>query len=210
MSRQIYPDPNVIYPIEGITRTCFLKNIISNPRIIIGNYTYYDDPQDIYNFEKNVLYLFDFLQDKLIIGKFCQIACGVSFIMNGSNHALEGISTYPFKIFGKSWNSASLNVTYKGNITVGNDVWIGNSAVIMPGVKIGHGVIVGANSLVTKNIEPYMIVGGNPATIIRRRFDNEIIEFLLKLSWWNWSIKKITENIHHITNGNLGALMQLL
>ncbi len=109
MNSQPYPDPNTLYPLKGTSRTCFLKNIITNPQIIVGDYTYYDDPVDIYNFERNVLYLFDFIQDKLIIGKFCQIAAGVRFIMNGANHAMDGISTYPFKIFGHAWADASLN-----------------------------------------------------------------------------------------------------
>ena len=215
-----YPDPNTIYPIKGVTRTCFLKNIISNPQIIVGDYTYYDDPEDIYNFEKNVLYLFNFIDsevifkeemmnEKLIIGKFCQIATGVKFICNGSNHAMNGISTYPFKVFGKGWKDAFMDVESKGNITIGNDVWIGNSAIIMPGILIGHGAIIGASALVTKNVEPYSIVGGNPATIIRKRFDDETINFLLRLSWWDWDIEKITENIKHITVGNIEALKKV-
>lgn len=202
----IYPDPNTIYPIKDVKRTCFLKNIISNPQIIVGDYTYYDDPDDVYNFEKNVLYLFDFIQDKLIIGKFCQIATGVRFLMNGSNHAMDGVSTYPFKVFGNAWSNASMNVVTKGNTVIGNDVWIGNSATIMQGITIGHGAIIGTNALVTKNVEPYTIVGGNPAEPIRKRFDEETISFLLDLAWWEWSIEKITTFLPAITTGDIRTL----
>lgn len=199
----MHPDPNILYPIEGVTRTCYLKNIITNPQIIVGDYTYYDDPEDIYNFEKNVLYLFEFIQDKLIIGKFCQIATGVRFIMNGANHAMDGFSTYPFKVFGKSWADAPLKVVSKGDTVIGNDVWIGNNVTIMQGVKIGDGAIIGTNSLVTKDVEPYTIVGGNPASVIRRRFDDVTIEKLLQIKWWDWPVEKITQNIEALTTGNI-------
>jgi virginiamycin A acetyltransferase len=204
-----HPDPNMTYPINGVTRTCFLKNIITKPQIVVGDYTYYDDPDDIYNFEKNVLYLFDFSTDKLIIGKFCQIATGVRFIMNSANHPMDGVSTYPFKVFGKSWDLARLEVTCKGDTIIGNDVWMGNSATIMQGINIGHGAIIGTNSLVTKDVEPYTIVGGNPAKIIRKRFDDETINFLIKLSWWDWPMDKIVENLETISTGDLKALKSL-
>jgi len=202
----IHPDPNTLYPIEGVTRTCFLKNIITNPQIIVGDYTYYDDPQDIYNFEKNVLYLFDFMKDKLIIGKFCQIATGVRFIMNGSNHAMDGISTYPFKVFGKSWKDAAMNVVSKGDTIIGNDVWIGNGVTIMQGIKIGDGAIIATSSVVTKDVPAYTIVGGNPAREIRKRFDEDTITFLLALKWWNWNVAKIAGHLGAITSGNITAL----
>lgn len=205
----LHPDPNTLYPIDGVTRTCFLKNIITNPQISVGDYTYYDDPESIYNFEKNVLYSFEFMGDKLIIGKFCQIATGVRFIMNGSNHALDGISSYPFKVFGKSWAMASMNVVCKGDTIIGHDVWIGNSVTIMQGIKIGHGAIIGTNALVTKDVEPYTIVGGNPAQPIRKRFDEETIAFLLKLEWWHWPIEKISANIKAITTGDFEALRKI-
>ncbi len=201
-----HPDPNSLYPIPGVTRTCFLKNIITNPRIIVGDYTYYDDPDDVRNFEKNVLYSFEFMGDKLIIGKFCQIATGVRFIMNGANHALTGVSAYPFKVMGKSWGQAPLNVQSKGDTVIGNDVWIGNSATFMQGIKVGHGAIIGSNALVTKDVEPYAIVGGNPAKLIRKRFDDQTIEFLLQLAWWDWPMDKIVKNLDALVNGNLAAL----
>ena len=204
-----HPDPHAIYPIEGVTRTCYLKNIITSPQIIVGDYTYYDDPVDIYNFERNVLYLFEFMGDKLIIGKFCQIATGVRFIMNGGNHAMKGVSAYPFKVMGKSWATSPVNVTSKGDTVIGNDVWIGNGVTFMQGITVGDGAIIGANSLVTKNVEPYTIVGGNPAKPIRKRFDDETIAFLLQLAWWNWPVEKITEYLDAIISADFKTLKSL-
>lgn len=206
----MHPSPNTIFPIPSVKRTCFLKNIINNPNIIVGDYTYYDDPEDVHNFEKNVLYHFDFMGDKLIIGKFCQLATGIRFIMNGSNHGMSGISTYPFKVFGENWASAPLNVFSKGDTIIGNDVWIGNSATIMPGIKIGHGTIIGTGALVTKDVEPYSIVGGNPAQLIRKRFDEETMKFLLDLAWWDWPVEKITDNIEAISMADFEALKKAL
>lgn len=200
------PSADERFPIPHATRTCYLKNIIKNPQIVVGDYTYYDDPESVNNFEKNVLYLFDFMQDKLIIGKFCQIGSGVRFIMNGALHDLKGFSTYPFKAFGKAWGSAPMNPPYKGNTVVGNDVWIGNNATIMPGVTIGDGAIVGTNAVVTKNVDPYTIVAGNPARVIRKRFDDETRTLLLKIAWWDWPIEKITQHLHLITSGNTEKL----
>lgn len=206
----IIPNPNTIYPIPGVTRTVFLKNIITHPQIIVGDYTYYDDPQDIHNFEKNVNYLFDFLDDKLIIGKFCQIATGVRFIMNGSNHAMNGFSTYPFKVFGGTWAEKDpMQIVNKGYTVIGNDVWIGNNVTFMQGVKVGDGAIIGTNSLVTKDVEPYTIVGGNPAKVIRKRFAAETIEFLLALQWWDWPIERVTEHLTAIATGDLEYLQHI-
>ena len=204
-----YPNPNTLYPIEGVTRTVYLKNIITNPQIIVGDYTYYDDAQDIHNFEKNVLYLFDFIGDKLLIGKFCQIAAGVKFIMNGANHPMDGISTYPFKVMGKAWQNASLNPVNKGDTSIGNDIWIGNSASFMPGVTVGDGAIIAANSVVTGDVAPYTIVGGNPAKEIRKRFDDETIELLLEIKWWDWDIETITKHLDLLTSGNINELKRI-
>lgn len=200
------PNPNDLYPIPGVTRTCFLKNIITHPKIKVGDFTYYDDPNGVDSFEKNVLYFFDFLPDQLIIGKFCQIATGCRFIMNGANHAMDGLSCYPFKIFGKDWADASLNAPYQGDTVIGNDVWIGNSVTFMPGITVGDGAIIGTNSLVTKDVTPYAIVGGNPAQVIKYRFDQKIIDSLLDLRWWDWPLDKITANVGAISSGDLGSL----
>ncbi len=202
------PDPNTLFPLPALNRLCFLKNIINNPNIVVGDYTYYDDFENVNNFEKNVKYLFDFTGDKLLIGKFCMIASDVEFIMNGANHLTNAISTYPFAIFGNGWESAMEGKAYpnKGNIEIGNDVWIGYKAVIMAGVKIGDGAIIGAYSLVTKDVAPYSIVGGNPASLLKKRFDDNDIKRLLQIKWWDWDIEKLTRNIQSLTGNNIDAL----
>ena len=204
------PDKNQKFPLEHYDRLCFLKNIITNPNIIVGDYTYYDDFEDVHNFEKNVKYLFDFNGDQLIIGKFCMIASGATFIMNGGNHVSEGISAYPFAIFGGDWQVAMEGKSYptKGNTVIGNDVWIGHRATIMPGLTIGHGAIIGTGSLVTKDVAPYAIVGGNPAKEIKKRFSDETIDQLLSIAWWDWEIEKITQHIKDLTSGDLSRLDQ--
>ena len=196
------PNKEDIYPLKNYERLCFLKNIIKNPNIVVGDYTYYDDFEDTANFEKNVKYLFDFNNDQLIIGNFCMIASDVKFIMNGANHLTDTISSYPFSIFGNGWQAAMKGKEFpnKGNIVVGNDVWIGYNATIMAGVTIGDGAIIAANATVVKNVEPYTIVGGNPAKIIRKRFSEKHIKLLLEIQWWNWSIEKITENVQLLTS----------
>jgi virginiamycin A acetyltransferase len=200
----IVPNKDIEFPLENYDKLCFLKNTIKNPNIIIGDYTYYDDFENVTNFEKNVKYHFDFIGDKLIIGKFCMIASDVKFIMNGANHLTKSISSYPFAIFGADWKDAMEGKQYptKGNTEIGNDVWIGFNSTIMPGVKIGDGAIIATNSTVTKNVEPYSIVGGNPAKEIKKRFSKEQIERLLEIKWWNWEIEKITKNIQNLTSEN--------
>ena len=202
------PDKNTVFPLLHYDRLCFLKNIITNPNIIVGDFTYYDDFENVHNFEKNVKYHFDFIGDKLIIGKFCMIASDVRFIMNGANHLTDAISTYPFAIFGSDWANAMDGKTYptKGDTIIGNDVWIGYNATIMAGVKVGDGAIIATNSVVTKDVEPYTVVGGNPAREIKKRFPKEHIDILLDLKWWDWSLEKITENVQILTGNDLEAL----
>jgi virginiamycin A acetyltransferase len=202
------PNKNTPFPLANYDRLCFLKNIIKNSNIIVGDYTYYDDFEDVMNFEKNVKYHFDFTGDKLIIGKFCMIASDVTFIMNGANHLTHAVTTYPFAIFGNGWENAMEGKTYpsKGNIVVGNDVWIGYNATIMAGVTIGDGAIIGTNSVVTKDVEPYAIVGGNPAKLIKKRFSEEEVKDLLEIKWWDWEIEKITRNVQYLTDNNIEAL----
>lgn len=196
------PDSNDKFPLEHYNRLCFLKNIITNPNIIVGDYTYYDDFESVDNFEKNVKYHFDFIGDKLIIGKFCMIASGVTFIMNGANHKMDGITAYPFNIFGKDWKVVEPKLSdlpYKGDTVIGNDVWIGTNVTIMPGVKVGDGSIIASNATVTKDVAPYSIVGGNPAKEIKKRFSEQKIKELLEMQWWNWDIEKITTNLKYLT-----------
>ena len=206
----IGPDKDIKFPLENYDRLCFLKNVVKNPNIIVGDYTYYDDFENIENFEKNVKYHFDFVDDKLIIGKFCMIASDVKFIMNGANHLTDSLSTYPFAIFGKGWENAMDGKNYpkKGNINIGNDVWIGYNATIMAGVTIGDGAIIATNSTITKDVEPYTIVGGNPAKEIKKRFSKEVITTLLELQWWNWDINKITRNIQHLTGSEIDKIIE--
>ncbi|WP_121966910.1 Vat family streptogramin A O-acetyltransferase [Myroides sp. N17-2] len=197
------PDSNDKFPLEHYNRLCFLKNIITNPNIIVGDYTYYDDFESVDNFEKNVKYHFDFIGDKLILGKFCMIASGVTFIMNGANHKMDGITAYPFNIFGKDWKVAEPKLSdlpYKGDTVIGNDVWIGTNVTIMPGVKVGDGSIIASNATVTKDVAPYSIVGGNPAKEIKKRFSEQKIQELLEMQWWNWDIEKITTNLKYLTD----------
>ena len=202
------PNKNNPFPLENYDRLCFLKNIIKNPNIKVGDYTYYDDFENVANFEKNVKYHFDFVGDKLIIGKFCMIASAVTFIMNGANHLTDAISSYPFAIFGKDWQGAMDGKSYplKGDTIIGNDVWIGYNATLMPGVRIGDGAIIASNATVTKNVAPYSIVGGNPAKLIRKRFSDSDIQTLLELRWWNWPIEQITENLNLLTGEDPNVL----
>ena len=196
------PDPNTVFPLANYDKLCFLKNYIKNHNTEVGDYTYYDDFEDVSNFEKNVKYHFDFIGDKLIIGKFCMIASGATFIMNGGNHLTEATSAYPFAIFGGAWQHAMDGKSYptKGDTVIGNDVWIGHDATIMPGVTIDDGAIIATKAVVTKNVEPYTIVGGNPAKPIKKRFSDDIISKLLELKWWDWDIEKITKHVDKLTS----------
>jgi virginiamycin A acetyltransferase len=202
------PNPATVFPLANINRLCFLKNIIENPNIVAGDYTYYDDFENVENFEKNVTYHFDFIGDKLIIGKFCMIASDVQFIMNGGNHLSNAVSAYPFAIFGNGWKNAMQGKSYpsKGDTVIGNDVWIGHKAVIMPGVNIGDGAIIGSFSVVTKNVSPYSINGGNPSHEVRKRFTENEIEQLLKIKWWNWPPEKLTRNVELLTGTDISKL----
>ena len=189
----IGPDKKKLYPNENIKTVCFISNLPKRPNVEIGEYTYYSDnkktPEKFY--------------DKLIIGKFCAIAEGVKFIMNGANHRMDGITTYPFNIFGHGWEKVTPTIEqlpFKGDTVIGNDVWIGQNVTIMPGIKIGDGAIIAANSTVVKSVEPYTIYGGNPAKFIKKRFSDEKIEFLLKLQWWNWSEEEIFNNLEMLTS----------
>lgn len=203
------PDPLNKHPMEGFPQVCFIKNTVTNPNIIIGDFTYYDDPEDSENFERNVLYHFPFIGDKLVIGKFCAIAKGVQFIMNGANHKLSGFSTFPFYIFGNGWEKTMPqpeDLPFKGDTIIGNDVWIGYKALIMPGVKIGNGAIISSQSVVTTDVPAYTIVGGNPAKVIKKRFSDEIVCELEKLAWWDWLVEEITKHLTAIMSNDIKTL----
>lgn len=203
------PAPTDPHPMKGFPQVCFIRNTVRNPNIVIGEYTYYDDPDNSQDFERNVLYHFPFIGDRLVIGRFCAIARGVKFIMNGANHAMGGISTYPFHIFGQGWEKiapAMSDLPFKGDTVIGNDVWIGYDALIMPGVKIGDGSIVASRSVVTSDVPPYTIVGGNPARPLRERFDPQSVARLQSLAWWDWPVEAITAHLALISAGDVDAL----
>ena len=204
MQNKELPDPNKIYPIPGYEKEIYVKPTVKNKNIIVGEFTYIADS----DFESHVTHHYEFNGDKLIIGKFCQIAAGVEFIMNGANHKMNCVTTFPFYTL-EGWNMKApdiFDLPIKGDTVIGNDVWIGQNSVILPGVNIGDGVIIGANSVVGKNIEPYSIVVGNPAKILRKRFDDELINLLLKLKWWNKSVHEVNDLIPILTESNLESV----
>lgn len=196
-----------IYPRSGDKETVYLKPVISNPNISVGEYTMYNDfINDPKLFEKNnVLYQYPINHDKLIIGKFCSVACGAKFIFNSANHTLSSLSTYPFPIFFEEWGLDIKDVVAawdnKRDIVIGNDVWIGYEAVIMAGVTIGDGAIIGTRAVVTKDVPPYTIVGGVPAKTIRKRFPEDTIAMLMEMQWWNWPEERIAQSIEAIRSG---------
>ena len=198
MTNKFGPDPKNTFPVPNYKGICYLKNIVKDQNIIIGDYTYFDDFDDPSNFEtKNVLYNFDREHcGKLIIGKFCAIAHGVKFLMNGANHNMDGITTYPFHVFEHGWEWVPKGLPNKGDTVIGNDVLIGYEAIIMPGVKIADGAVIGARSVVYDDVGAYHIVRGNPAKKIKKRFRDEKIKILLKIKWWDWDIEKVTRNLN--------------
>ena len=195
------PNPNTVHPIAGYDKEIYVKPSIKNPNIIVGDFTYIADSE----FESHVTHHYDFIGDKLIIGKFCQIAAGVEFVMNGANHQMNAVSTFPFYTL-EGWKMnppATSDMPFKGDTVIGNDVWIGQNATILPGVHIGDGAIIGANSVIGSDVEPYTIVVGNPAEAIRYRFDEELTELLLKFKWWDKPIEEINELIPILTSSDL-------
>lgn len=206
-------DTKKLYPRTGDKQTVYLKNVITDPSITVGDYTMYNDfVNDPVGFERNnVLYHYPINRDRLIIGKFCSIACGAKFLFNSANHTLSSLSTYPFPLFFEEWGLEKGNVgaswDNKGDIVIGNDVWIGYEAVVMAGVTIGDGAIIGSRAVVTKDVPPYTIAGGVPAKPIRKRYSGETDATLLELKWWDWPEERITKNIHAIQTGQLNELI---
>ncbi len=201
-----------IYPRTGDRQTIYLKDVITNPDITVGDYTMYNDfTKDPILFEKNnVLYQYPINHDRLVIGKFCSIACGARFLFNSANHTMRSLSTYPFPIFFEAWGLDSKDVTAawenKGDIVVGNDVWIGYEAVVLAGVTIGDGAVIGTRAVVTKDVPPYTIVGGVPAQPIKKRFPDRAVADLLEIRWWDWPREKIARNLTAIQEGRTGEL----
>ena len=205
------PRPEIKHPIPMHPRVGFLKPLVTAANIEVGEFTYYDDPDGPDKFqEKCVLHHYPFIGDRLVIGRFCAIAEGARFIMNGANHAMSGFSTYPFNIFGHGWEAGFDQATWereiRGDTVIGNDVWIGMDAVILPGISIGDGAIVGAKAVVTHDVAPYAIVAGNPAKTVKTRFDKRTVARLLELAWWNWPVDKIGRNLNAIRGADIAAL----
>ena len=207
------PDPNTIYPNENIKQVVYIKNVVTNPNIIVGEYTYYDDVGGAEHFEDHVTHHYPFIGDKLIIGKFCAIGKSIEFVMNGANHRMNSVTTYPFNIMGGGWEQftpAMEDLPLKGDTVVGNDVWFGQNVTVMPGVHIGDGAIIAANSVVTKDIPPYCVAGGNPCIVRKKRFDDELIEYLLALKWWDWDADKIFRNMGALCSGDLQQIRHIV
>lgn len=198
------PNPDTIFPVPNCDTVTYIKPTVSNPNIIVGEFSYYSGR----DFQSRVTHLYDFNGDKLIIGKFCQIAAGVEFVMNGANHRMNTVTTFPFNIFG-DWDEPAPPISelpIKGDTVVGNDVWIGQNATVLPGVHIGDGAIIGLNSTVASDVEPYTIVAGNPARLVRRRFDEELTALLLRLKWWEKPIAEIKALMPILTSSDLESV----
>jgi virginiamycin A acetyltransferase len=198
------PDPTVLRPRPDLERVVFLKPLVTSPRIQVGEYTYFDDPDDATGFEtRNVLYAYG--PERLVIGRYCAIAAGTRFIMAGADHLMTGVSTFPFTLFGDDWAERTLDLLTgmpsRGDTVVGNDVWFGYGATVMPGVHVGDGAVVAARAVVTADVPPYAIVGGNPARVIRRRFADADVDRLLRAAWWDWPVELVTEHARTIMAG---------
>ncbi len=208
MRSRVYPRPH-----DG--QTVYLKDVITGPNIEVGEYTIYNDfVRDPRDFEKNnVLYHYPVNSDRLVIGRFCSIACGAKFMFTSGNHSMQSLANYTFPIFFDEWGLDAKDICdawdNKGDTVIGNDVWIGYEAVIMPGVKIGDGAVIGTRALVTKDVPPYTIVGGVPAKPIRRRFDDATVEKLEALRWWDWDEDRLKRALPAIQAGDIAALAAL-
>ena len=202
------PNPNVIHPIKGYDKEIYIKPSVKNQNIIVGEFSYIADS----DFESHVTHLYDWNGDKLIIGKFCQIAVGVEFVMNGANHQMNAVTTFPFYTL-EGWNMeppAQADLPLKGDTVIENDVWIGQNTLILPGVHIGDGAIIGANSVVGNDVDPYTIVAGNPARVLRKRFDDELIDLMLRFKWWDKSIEEINALLPILTSSDLDTVRKKL
>jgi virginiamycin A acetyltransferase len=206
------PDPNVLHPVAGQDRVVFLRPLVRHSNIEVGEYTYYDDPDDALAFEHDAV-LYAFGPERLIIGRFCAIAAGVRFLMPGANHADLGPSTFPFGIFGPPWAEQTMDLVLGapsvGDTVVGHDVWLGYQALVLPGVTIGHGAVVAAGSVVSRDVTPYAVVAGNPARVVRMRFRDDDVARLLRAAWWDWPIDLVTEHARTIMAGTPAQLERI-
>jgi virginiamycin A acetyltransferase len=205
------PDPGAVHPVTGQERVVFLKPLVRRPTIEVGEYTYYDHPGRALDFERDAV-LYAFGPERLVIGRFCAIAAGVRFLMPGANHADQGPSTFPFGVFGPPWDGTMdlvLSAPSRGDTTVGHDVWLGYQALVLPGVSIGHGAVVAAASVVSADVSPYAIVGGNPARVVRTRYDDADVERLLRAAWWDWPIEAVTQHARAIMSGTPAELERI-
>jgi virginiamycin A acetyltransferase len=205
------PDPTVVHPLDAQRRVVFLRPLVQSATIEVGEYTYYDSYDDPLAFERDAV-LYGFGPERLVIGRFCAIASHVRFLMPGANHADRGPSTYPFGIFGAGWASTMdvvMSAPSRGDTIVGHDVWLGYSALVLPGVRIGHGAVVAAASVVARDVPPYAIVVGNPARVVRSRFSEEDVERLLRAAWWDWPIALVTEYARTIMTGTAAELERI-
>lgn len=206
MNDRKIPDPNTAHPIPGYDNEIYVKPTLTNPNITVGEFTYIADS----DFESHVTNFYPWSRDKLVIGKFCQLAAGVEFVMNDANHQMNAVSTFPFYTL-EGWDAEAPkpeDMPFKGDTVIGNDVWIGQNATILPGVHIGDGAIIGANSVVGSDVEPYTVAVGNPAKPIRKRFDDELISLLLEWKWWDKPIDEINSLIPILTDGRLDTVKE--
>jgi virginiamycin A acetyltransferase len=206
------PDPTRLHPVDGQPGVVFLAPLINNPNIVVGEYTYYDDPDDQLGFEREAV-LHAYGPERLIIGRYCAIASGVRFLLPGANHADLGPSTFPFDIFGSPWAETTMDLVVgapsRGDTVIGSDVWLGYHALLLPGVTVGHGAIIAAASVVTADVEPYASVAGNPARVVRQRFDEEDVARLLRAAWWDWPVELVTEHARVIMAGDPAELERI-
>jgi virginiamycin A acetyltransferase len=203
------PDPARLHPVAGQERVVFLAPLVTDPRIEVGDYTYYDDPDDPLGFERDAV-LYGFGPERLVIGRYCAIGSGVRFLMPGANHADLGPSTFPFGIFGEPWAERTMDLVMgapsRGDTVVGHDVWLGYRALVLPGVTIGSGAVVAAASVVASDVPPYAVVAGNPARVVRRRYEDADAERLLRAAWWDWPPALVTEHARTIMSGTPAEL----
>lgn len=203
------PSPKDRHPVMGHDRLVFVNTLDLPDNVEVGDYTYYDDPEGVEAFRANILYHFDFTGDRLVIGKFCALATGTKFLMNGGNHRVGALSTYPFMIFGGDWAGRfadEAKFPTKGDTVIGNDVWTGWNSTIMPGVRVGDGAVIAASAVVVKDVPPYAVVAGNPAQVVKMRFDEQTIAALLDIRWWDWPVEKITRHLPAISGSDIEAL----